>query len=989
MATRLVTGEILKHDGSGWAGATVKFQLLQNTYTVSPPATYPIKPLSRVTDENGQFSVTLAAGLGVKYEVTFPDGRTAEIAVPEGTQTTLEQLRLVSGDTMPEPPEDWQAFVEAVVSESDAVANAVTVFMEGIVAEEIVQDYLAAAIPDSDTIEATYNDTDGVLDLEVKPNTTQQKVAVRKNSTGSGVGTRQRLNFIEGANVTLTIADDATDDEVDVTIAATGGGGGGSLDIHENNDPIVEPATILDFDGTDFNITDMGSGRALVELAGGGLGITVKEDNVTALASATAVDFEGDHFNVTDAGSGRAYITLASPGGGGGGGTGSTTIASAFVFQEGAADSTSLVAAGTKGYIRVPYDLTITGYTILTDVSATVRLDVWKIASGTALPTNSDSITASAKPTLTADDVIHSTTLTGWTVSVTAGDILAWEVEANDNAHLVMFLLEYTHTIVNQYTDEDAQDAVGAMLVDSTSIDFTYTDATPALTAAVIYGGSGGNNGTAATAARSDHVHTGVYAAASHTHATSDVTNFAEAVMDTVDTMIADSATIDKTYTDGSDAMSFAVIPDTVNQRVLVNKNGGTAVGPRREINIIEDTGMTVTVADDVANNRVNVTLASAGGGGGGSLAVKEGNTNVVATASAIDFDASDFNVADAGSARATVALAYGTSAGTPAEGNHTHTASAITDFTDAAQDAAGAAATDTASIDFTYNSGTNQLTADIKFPSSGVGNNGTASTPARSDHNHNAGDLVGALEFVQDAMNTTIVDGIGLTKTYDDGLGTYTLDADIGTGSTQVAAGNHTHVAANISDLTTVVNELARDALGTALTDSSSIDFTPNDAGDTITAAVIYAGSGGAYGTAGTSARSDHSHTVTKSLNFPFGDEDGQGAVVATTARRTISIPVGWGTCTITRWRVLTDQSATVTLDVWKDAYSNYPPTNADSITASAKPGTSAATKNESTSLTGWTTTFTGGDVLKVEVEANNNALFILLVLEFTMTAA
>lgn len=36
------------------------------------------------------------------------------------------------------------------------------------------------------------------------------------------------------------------------------------------------------------------------------------------------------------------------------------------------------------------------------------------------------------------------------------------------------------------YSDEEAQDAVGAMLVDSATIDFTYTDATPALTAIVI-----------------------------------------------------------------------------------------------------------------------------------------------------------------------------------------------------------------------------------------------------------------------------------------------------------------------------------------------------------------------------------------------------------------------------------------------------------------------------------------------------------------------
>jgi hypothetical protein len=49
---------------------------------------------------------------------------------------------------------------------------------------------------------------------------------VSKNS-GANVNAANRsvLNFIEGTNITLTIADDAAGDEVDITIAASGGGG--------------------------------------------------------------------------------------------------------------------------------------------------------------------------------------------------------------------------------------------------------------------------------------------------------------------------------------------------------------------------------------------------------------------------------------------------------------------------------------------------------------------------------------------------------------------------------------------------------------------------------------------------------------------------------------------------------------------------------------------------------------------------------------------
>ena len=44
-------------------------------------------------------------------------------------------------------------------------------------------------------------------------------IVTRKNS-GANIGARHRLNLIEGINVTLTVADDAINEEVDVTIAS-------------------------------------------------------------------------------------------------------------------------------------------------------------------------------------------------------------------------------------------------------------------------------------------------------------------------------------------------------------------------------------------------------------------------------------------------------------------------------------------------------------------------------------------------------------------------------------------------------------------------------------------------------------------------------------------------------------------------------------------------------------------------------------------------
>lgn len=57
---------------------------------------------------------------------------------------------------------------------------------------------------------------------------TDPKAALRVSKDGSQVATRSHINFIEGANVTLTATNNTESGRIDVTIAAgTGGTGGG------------------------------------------------------------------------------------------------------------------------------------------------------------------------------------------------------------------------------------------------------------------------------------------------------------------------------------------------------------------------------------------------------------------------------------------------------------------------------------------------------------------------------------------------------------------------------------------------------------------------------------------------------------------------------------------------------------------------------------------------------------------------------------------
>lgn len=55
------------------------------------------------------------------------------------------------------------------------------------------------------------------------------------------------------------------------------------------------------------------------------------------------------------------------------------------------------------------------------------------------------------------------------------------------------------------------------------------------------------------------------------------------------------------------------------------------------------------------------------------SIAIEEADTVVVASASVIDFDGSAFNVTSSPAGEANIAMAFGTGAGQPAEGSHTH----------------------------------------------------------------------------------------------------------------------------------------------------------------------------------------------------------------------------------------------------------------------------------------------------------------------------
>lgn len=107
----------------------------------------------------------------------------------------------------------------------------------------------------------------------------------------------------------------------------------------------------------------------------------------------------------------------------------------------------SAITTGIKGYLYVPYACTITVAELAADVSGSIVIDVWKDTAANFPPTDADSIAASAPPTLSSAQRSSDSTLTGWTVSLAAGDYLGFNVDSASTVTRVTLALKVTRTI--------------------------------------------------------------------------------------------------------------------------------------------------------------------------------------------------------------------------------------------------------------------------------------------------------------------------------------------------------------------------------------------------------------------------------------------------------------------------------------------------------------------------------------------------------------
>jgi hypothetical protein len=93
------------------------------------------------------------------------------------------------------------------------------------------------------------------------------------------------------------------------------------------------------------------------------------------------------------------------------------------------------ITTGVKGFIEVPFACTIQQESLLADQSGAIKIDIWKCTYAqydvSTHPVNADSICGGNEPEIAASGVKdQDATLTSWTKAITAGSILAINVDS-------------------------------------------------------------------------------------------------------------------------------------------------------------------------------------------------------------------------------------------------------------------------------------------------------------------------------------------------------------------------------------------------------------------------------------------------------------------------------------------------------------------------------------------------------------------------------
>lgn len=185
----------------------------------------------------------------------------------------------------------------------------------------------------------------------------------------------------------------------------THSGGSASIIIEEGLIEVIDDASAINFDDTDFNVTNPDPGRVSVSLSYG---------------TGANQPAEGNHGHASV----KTGITANFHGGG------------------------SVIATGAVAYWKVPFACTVTGWEIVADVSGSIVVTVSRAA--TATPTSFSEISGSSDPTLSSQQTNKDTSISGdWSdVTLDEADWLKFLVTGTPaTVTVVAVALDITRTV--------------------------------------------------------------------------------------------------------------------------------------------------------------------------------------------------------------------------------------------------------------------------------------------------------------------------------------------------------------------------------------------------------------------------------------------------------------------------------------------------------------------------------------------------------------
>tara|TARA_B100001939_G_scaffold225026_1_gene193742 strand:+ start:1188 stop:3029 length:1842 start_codon:yes stop_codon:yes gene_type:complete len=185
--------------------------------------------------DNGIYTLTTAAASGVSPVFTRADDFNTNAEVDAGAFAFVLSGTTNSGkqfvQTADNPTLDTTSLAFSILADSsindDSVSNAKL--------ENMDANRIKGAVTSGDPNDLSADQVITVLNTASSHTLNSARIASVLDSNartaisvaGSAAGTRRKINFIAGSNVTISAVDDSANEEVDVTISSTAAGGGG------------------------------------------------------------------------------------------------------------------------------------------------------------------------------------------------------------------------------------------------------------------------------------------------------------------------------------------------------------------------------------------------------------------------------------------------------------------------------------------------------------------------------------------------------------------------------------------------------------------------------------------------------------------------------------------------------------------------------------------------------------------------------------------